>query len=211
MQDVFPERLRPNGQTLLSSRRRWRNRVPLRRRVLGRAHYNYFRDYDPTTGRYDESDPLGLRGGVSTYAYAGGNPVSLVDPRGLLTADEAYQHYLGGTGTPMRMAFADIDTSGVKPSSFAAVQAAVTGAKQTKKEGCCTPSTTPIDDRQPFTTGGSNFLLLGNITLRLQGTFVVRTDCTWIFDGTLKSFDDRYDFNASTVHRPGQPRREQHI
>lgn len=48
-------------------------------------YYNYFRDYDPATGRYIEPDPIGLNGGVNLYAYALGNPVGLIDPLGLWT------------------------------------------------------------------------------------------------------------------------------
>jgi RHS repeat-associated protein len=45
-------------------------------------HYNYFRDYNPSTGRYIESDPIGLRGGLNTYGYVGGNPLNAIDPDG---------------------------------------------------------------------------------------------------------------------------------
>jgi len=46
-------------------------------------NYNYFRDYEPGTGRYVESDPIGLRGGPSTYGYANQNSLRLDDPTGL--------------------------------------------------------------------------------------------------------------------------------
>jgi RHS repeat-associated protein len=46
-------------------------------------YYNYFRDYDPATGRYLEADPIGLAAGTNLYAYVGGNPVNRGDPLGL--------------------------------------------------------------------------------------------------------------------------------
>lgn len=46
-------------------------------------YYNYFRDYDPSIGRYTQSDPIGLLGGVNNFAYAAGNPLIFTDRRGL--------------------------------------------------------------------------------------------------------------------------------
>jgi RHS repeat-associated protein len=62
-------------------------------------HQNYFRDYDPKTGRYIQADPIGLAGGVNPYiyvdsvgkpspdlnlyAYTGNSPINYIDPYGL--------------------------------------------------------------------------------------------------------------------------------
>jgi len=46
-------------------------------------HYNYFRDYEPGTGRYLKSDPIGLYGGLYTYIYVLSNSINNTDEYGL--------------------------------------------------------------------------------------------------------------------------------
>jgi RHS repeat-associated protein len=48
-------------------------------------HYNYFRDYDPSLGRYVESDPIGLAGGLNTFSYVKNGPLVNIDLYGLLS------------------------------------------------------------------------------------------------------------------------------
>jgi len=68
------------------------------------THYNYFRDYDPATGRYVTSDPIGLAGGANTYAYALVDPLGRSDPLGLdsitLSGGLTLPDLPTGTGTP---------------------------------------------------------------------------------------------------------------
>lgn len=92
------------------------------------TNYNIMRDYDPQSGRYMTSDPIGLHGGANPFSYAAQNPLNAIDPLGLYlfafdgtwinrsngvltnvelfrqyydpTFDEANSYYRAGLGTP---------------------------------------------------------------------------------------------------------------
>ena len=75
-----------------------REKVRLTERCTSdREYYNYFRYYDPSTGRYITSDPIGLDGGLNTYGYAYQNPLLYTDPYGLVPPAAGRA---AGAGTP---------------------------------------------------------------------------------------------------------------
>ncbi len=50
--------------------------------------YNAARYYDAQLGRYIQSDPIGLAGGLNTYSYARSSPLRHRDVRGLATEED---------------------------------------------------------------------------------------------------------------------------
>lgn len=107
-----------------------------------------------------------------------------------LNSASAWDHYRGGSGKALRISFDDVDTSSVQAIDFPQVHGLIGGDKN---------GVFPVDDRNSFSTSGDEAGYLGNITLRLQGNLSL-SEGKYSFGGTLKSFDDRYDFNWST-HR----------
>jgi len=79
----------------------------------------HYRAYDPNLGRWLSEDPLGHESGeLNFYSYVKNGPLTATDPLGLIDSREALRHYIEGSGTPLRMSFADIDTSSVKLWQF---------------------------------------------------------------------------------------------
>jgi RHS repeat-associated protein len=90
------------ARSLPSPRRCYRKRLRLRRTASGRSlaynlrfpgqyyqaetglNQNVQRDFDPLTGKYIESDPMGLKSGLNTYAYSYSRPTQFIDPTGLI-------------------------------------------------------------------------------------------------------------------------------
>ena len=105
---------------------------------------------------------------------------------------DALGHYVWGSGKTVEYPFKQIDTNGVTPSQFPAVETILLRGQ---------PGTYKIEGKMPFSTRNLNArYLVGNITLNINGTLVLDEEGNYSFKGELGAEPDRYRFYSSN-HR----------
>lgn len=92
-------------------------------------------------GRYIESDPIGLSGGVNTYAYVNGNPITGVDPSGLVPNPAEAACVAGPNPVCVAGVAADIVTDLLAISAGAGAAATLAVTAERSSDNC------PQDDR----------------------------------------------------------------
>ena len=81
-------------------------------------HYNFHRDYNPATGRYMQSDPIGLDGGVNTFTYVASNPVKFYDLDGLIIYVQWHDVTFGYYHSLIRIIPDDQSYQSIAPSQY---------------------------------------------------------------------------------------------
>jgi RHS repeat-associated protein len=163
------------------------------------VYYNYFRDYDPAIGKYVQSDPIGLGGGINTYAYVLSKPTMRTDFLGLWSQadwDLVRHFYLGGG------AFRDISNSCADYLSDPAIQARrqqmIDAVKAQTEElaGKLAPG-----EKQWYSRSQQNSNYLNNIFSFGAGDYHVQLwGCTITgLNGCCAMADCRFTFNATDL------------
>ena len=147
-----------------------------------RTHQNYFRDYDPIVGRYVESDPIGLTGGLNTYTYVFGNRTAHIDSLGLYGYGDVmpmWNHYCDGTGTDRSTSFDSINWGDTESRAVARVIALIGQS--------CAERSIPVGFNINAQTAGADAYIIGRHVVKVGGSVDVHCDCTWSFKGSLSS------------------------
>jgi len=134
---------------------------------------------------------------VSAEDNGGGAPGPLMSPRprllgsgdGGMTVLDALLHYRNGNGSPVTLPFSEVNTDGLRPIDFDCVRDFVST--------CHEPGSYQITGTKAVPARGQIRLILGDVSVRLEGTITYNGHCNWYFYGTMSGEDDTYDFNAA--------------
>lgn len=148
--------------------------------------YNYFRDYEPSTGRHPQSDPLGLRAGISTYGYVFSSPLVWSDPLGLSAKDKG--------------AFIGCAIGGGIGSTVGAAGGGVVGGAAGLSCGpgavACTPAGAGGGGLLGWTVGGAIGCASGATTGYVIGAII--DACSESEEEKAKRCEEAYEFDKST-------------
>lgn len=157
-------------------------------RETGLIYYTQ-RYYNPPQGRWLTEDPLEEQGGLNLYAFCGNDGVNEIDILGTLNAITAFLHYLGRSEKEESVKFDIVDTSMIRANDFKQVHDIMKSCKKGEYE---------INDSLVLNTISTSLnvgLMLGQITIKIEGTMPILQNGDWKLNGRLFAAQDKYDFN----------------
>ena len=128
-------------------------------------------------------------GGATLPPLMAPHPRLLGSNGGGMTLLDAFLHYRNGNGSPVTLPFSEVNTDGLRPIDFDCVRDFVSS--------CHTPDSYHVVGTKAVPARGQIRLILGDVTVRLDGTITYTGHCNWSFEGTMSGEDDTYDFNAA--------------
>lgn len=128
-------------------------------------------------------------GGATQGPPTAPRPRLLGSNGGGMTLLDALLHFRNGNGSPVTLPFSEVNTDGLRPIDFDCVKDFVAN--------CHTPGSYHVVGTKAVPARGQIRLVLGDVTVMLDGTITYTGHCNWSFEGTMSGEDDTYDFNAA--------------